>query len=51
MRLPKPWTKKRGGRLLGGAFSGAIGEAILLAGLFLLGVFASALMLFQPRLP
>jgi hypothetical protein len=47
MRLPKPWTKKRGGRLLGGAFSGAIGEAILLAGLFLLGVFASALMLFQ----
>ncbi len=47
MRLPKPWTKKRGGRLLGGAFSGAIGEAILLAGLFLLGVFTSALMLFQ----
>jgi len=47
MRLPKPWTKKRGGRLLGGAFSGAIGEAILLAGLFLLGVFTSALMVFQ----
>jgi hypothetical protein len=47
MRLPKPWTKKRGGRLLGGTFSGAIGEAILLAGLFLLGVFTSALMLFQ----
>jgi len=47
MRLPKPWTKKRGGRLLSGTFSGAIGEAMLLAGLFLLGVFASALMLFQ----
>lgn len=47
MRLPKPWTKKRGSRLLGGAFPGAIGEAMLLAGLFLLGVFSSALMLFQ----
>lgn len=47
IRLPKPWTKKRGGRLLGGAFSGVIGESILLAGLFLIGVFTSALMLFQ----
>src|SRR5690606_38932218 len=47
MRLPKPWTKKRGGRLLGGALSGAVGEVSLLAGLFLLGVFASSLMLLQ----
>lgn len=47
MRLPRPWTKKRGSRLLGGAFSGAIGEAMFLAGLFLLGVFALALALFQ----
>ncbi len=47
MRLPRPWTKKRGSRLLGDAFSGAIGEAMLLAGLFLLGVFLLALMIFQ----
>ncbi len=47
MRLPKPWTKKRGSRMLGGAFVGAIGEAMLLAGLFLLGVFTVALMLVQ----
>lgn len=47
MRLPKPWTKKRGSRLLSGTFSGVIGETMLLAGLFLLGVFTFALMLFQ----
>lgn len=47
MRLPRPWTKKRGNRMLADAVSGAIGEAILLAGLFLLGVFLLALMLFQ----
>lgn len=47
MRLPKPWTKKRGGRLVGGNFSGAIGEAMLLFACFLAGVFTLALVLFQ----
>lgn len=47
MRLPKPWTKKRGGRLVGGNLSGAIGEAMLLFACFLAGVFTLALVLFQ----
>ncbi len=47
MRFPKPWTKKRGKRLLGGSLSGAVGESVFSAGLFLLGVFGLALMLFQ----
>lgn len=48
MRLPKPWTKKRGGRLLGGGnFSGAIGEAMLLFACFLTGVFTLALLFFR----
>jgi hypothetical protein len=47
MRFPKPWTKKRGKRLLGGALSGVVGETVFYATLFLLGVFGVALMLFQ----
>ncbi|TVQ01281.1 MAG: hypothetical protein EA381_05765 [Planctomycetaceae bacterium] len=48
MRLPKPWTKKRGGRLLGGAnFSGAVGEAMLLFACSLAGVFTLALVSFR----
>jgi hypothetical protein len=47
MRFPKPWTKKRGKRLLGGALSGVVGETVFFATLFLLGVFGLALMLFQ----
>jgi hypothetical protein len=46
MRFPKPWTKKRGKRLLGGTLSGAVGEAFFFASLFLLGVFGLALLLF-----
>lgn len=47
MRFPKPWTKKRGKRLLGGALSGVVGESVFYAALLLFGVFALALMLFQ----
>ncbi len=47
MRFPKPWTKKRGGRILGGAFSGAVGEAVFFAAIFLAGVFALALTVVQ----
>lgn len=47
MRFPKPWTKKRGKRILGGALSGAVGESVFYALLFLLGVFGLALMIVQ----
>ncbi len=47
MRFPKPWTKKRGKRMLGGTLAGVVGESIFYAGLFLAGVFGFALMLFQ----
>ncbi len=46
MRFPKPWTKKRGKRLLGGTLSGVVGESAFYASQFLLGVFMLALMLF-----
>ncbi len=47
MRFPKPWTKKRGKRLLGGTLSGVVGESAFYASQFLLGVFMLALMLFS----
>jgi len=47
MRFPKPWTKKRGKRLLGGTLSGMVGEILFYASLILLGVFGLALMIFQ----
>ena len=47
IRFPKPWTKKRGKRLLGGSLSGAVGESVFFASLFLLGIFGLALMLVQ----
>lgn len=43
MRFPKPWSKKRGGRLAARALSGAVGEAIFFAVLFLLGLFTLTL--------
>ncbi|MGV3483758.1 MAG: hypothetical protein ACO1RT_05015 [Planctomycetaceae bacterium] len=46
MRIPKPWTKKRGKRLAGRTLSGAVGETVFSAALFLAGVFVLALMLF-----
>lgn len=47
MRFPKPWTKKRGKRLLGGSLSGVVGESVFYASLFLFGIFALALMSFR----
>jgi hypothetical protein len=47
MRFPKPWTKKRGKRLLGGTLSGVVGESVFYATLFLIGTFSLALMLFR----
>jgi len=46
MRFPKPWTKKRGKRLLGGTLYGVVGESVFFAALFLVGIFTLALMLF-----
>lgn len=37
-RLPLPWSKKRGSRLAGDVFAGVVGEILLLAFVFLLGV-------------
>jgi len=42
-RLFRPWIKKRGGRMLGVALSGVVGESLFYASLFLLGVFGLAL--------
>lgn len=42
-RLPLPWSKKRGSRLVNRVFSGVIGEVLFFASLFLLGVFVIAL--------
>ncbi len=47
MRFPKPWTKKRGKRILGGTLAGVVGESVFYVALFLFGVFGMALMLFQ----
>ena len=47
MRFPKPWTKKRGKRLLAGTLSGVVGEFVFYAALMLFGVFGLTLMIFQ----
>ncbi len=44
-RFPKPWSKKRGKRLLGNSLSGIAGEAIFYASLFLIGVFGLSVVL------
>jgi len=44
-RIPTPWSKKRGKRLLGSALSGVAGEVAFYAMLFLLGVFGLSLLL------
>ena len=44
-RFPKPWSKKRGKRLLGHTLGGLVGEAAFYASLFLLGVFGLSLVL------
>ncbi len=42
-RLFRPWSKKRGERIIGNALRGVVGEAFFYACLFLVGVFGMAL--------
>lgn len=44
-RIPTPWSKKRGERILGNAFTGVAGEAAFFSALFLVGVFGLSLIL------
>lgn len=50
-RLFRPWSKKRGKRSLSGTLSGAAGEAVFYAALFLLGVFGFSLVLVNQLAP
>lgn len=44
-RLPRPYTKKRGGRTLGSRLSGIVGETLLYASILAVGVFGLTLTL------
>lgn len=44
-RFPRPWSKKRGERIVGTALSGVAGEVLFYALLFLAGVFGISLVL------
>jgi hypothetical protein len=51
-RFPKPWSKKRGERILGNALTGIAGEVAFYACLFLVGIFGLSLVLinrFSPQ--
>ena len=50
-RFPRPWSKKRGKRLLGNTFAGIAGEVAFYAFLFLLGVFGLSLVLINELAP
>jgi hypothetical protein len=50
-RFPKPWSKKRGKRILGHALAGEAGELTFYAGLFLVGVFGFSLVLINEVAP
>lgn len=45
LRIPQPWSKKRGGRLAARVFSGVVGEVLFFVVLFLVGLFGVALTL------
>ncbi|TWU34203.1 hypothetical protein [Novipirellula artificiosorum] len=45
LRIPKPWTKKRGKRQIGHSLGGIAGEALFYASLFLVGVFGISIVL------
>lgn len=52
--FPRPWSKKRGKRILAGVTGGVVGEAAFYMSLFLIGVFVISLVLinrFAPGLP
>ena len=50
-RFPKPWSKKRGKRILGNALAGEAGELAFYASLFLVGVFGFSLVLINEVAP
>jgi hypothetical protein len=50
-RFPKPWSKKRGKRILGNALTGIAGEVAFYACLFLVGVFGLSLILINRFAP
>ena len=50
-RFPRPWSKKRGKRIVSSALRGEAGEAAFFAGLFLLGVFGLSLVLINRFAP
>lgn len=43
LRIPQPWSKKRGSRLAARVFSGVVGEVLFFVVLFLIGLFGVAL--------
>ena len=43
LRIPQPWSKKRGGRLAARFFSGVVGEVLFFVALLLIGLFGVAL--------
>jgi hypothetical protein len=45
LRIPQPWSKKRGKRRLGHSLSGIAGEAVFFASVFLSGVFTLSLVM------
>ncbi len=47
LRIPQPWSKKRGKRRSGHSLSGIAGEAAFYAAVFLIGVFTLSLVLIQ----
>ncbi len=50
-RFPRPWSKKRGERIVAGALSGIAGEVAFYAMLFLAGVFGISLVLITQFAP
>jgi len=50
-RFPRPWSKKRGDRLLSGILPGIVGEVAFFAFLFLVGVFVLSLVLIEQFAP
>ena len=50
-RFPRPWSKKRGKRIVGNAFAGVAGEVAFYAALFLVGVFGLSLILINELAP
>lgn len=50
-RFPRPWSKKRGNRLLSGTLPGIVAEVAFFAFLFLIGVFLLSLIVIEQLAP